>query len=515
MGALLIAGDLHLADGKDGAAREAITEAEELAQGFGTELERAEASRRRAQLTLAEGDTDAAIEALEVAVATIETLRASSPSQEERARFLATRRSIYEDLAWVHLAERRDPETAFGLLERSRGRALLDSLESGALVTRGGAGSVDVILPGVGEPEPLSRVVAALEPGTILIHYTVTSRWLATLVLDSEGLSGWSVKEVDERELDRLVRIFGGDTTASFPLTEGWTELYSDAQRNLSYMLLEPVGQLLADARTTVIVPDGILFALPWAALRGGGRSRYLGESHELVLEPSASAFVRLRDRRSATSRGRALVVAKPNASGRPLAEAEIEARELKDWFVGSHVLIGEEANEPAVRRRIGSYDIVHFGTHARVDPVTPLQSSLLLTGARGALEESLLAPLDPEDGVLTGYEVLELPLRSGAMVTLAACETVGVIPQRGEGVVGLARAFLESGASTVIATLWPVEDRATRELMSRFYEELASGSTAAGALSKAQAAMARGSAGESRRYPYCWAGFVLIGDGR
>ena len=456
-GALLIAGELHLAEGRDGAAKRAYSEAEELAQGVGTELERAETSRRRAQLSLAEGDTNGAIEALEAAVSTIETLRVSSQSQEERARFLTTRRSIYEDLAWIHLEKRRDPEVAFGFSERSRARALLDSLEAGVLVSRGEAGDVDVVLPGVAEPEPLSRVVAAIEPGTILIHYTVTFRWLAVLVLDSQGLAGWSVKDIKEREVDRLVRIFGGDTTASFPLTEGWTELYSDAQRNLSYMLLEPAARHLVGARTAVIVPDGILFALPWAALRGGGRSRYFAESHELVIEPSASAFVRLRERGSATSRDRALVVANPNAFGRPLPETEIEARELSALFAGSHVLIGEEANEPAVRRRIGRYDIVHFATHARVDPVRPLQSSLLLMGERGALEDSLLAPLDPEDGVLTGYEVLELPLRSGALVTLAACETVGVTPQRGEGVVGLARAFLESGASTVVATLWPI----------------------------------------------------------
>ena len=514
-GALITAGDLHLEAGGQEAAGRAYTEAAEVVQDVGTELEVAETLRRRARLALAEGHTDRAIEALEAAVSRIETLRAGPGRREERARFLATRRSIYEDLAWVHLAERRDPEKAFEFLERLRARALLDSLEAGVSVIDGAAGGVDVVLSGVAEPEPLARVVAAIEPGAILIHYTVTSRWLAVLILNSEGLVSWSVKDMEERDLNRLVRIFGGDTTASFPLTEGWTELYSDAQRNLSYILLEPAGRHLVGARTAVIVPDGILFAVPWAALRGGGRSQYLGESHELVLEPSASAFVRLRERESRTSGGPALVIAKPDASQRPLPETEIEARELVELFVGSRVLMGEEASESAVRRQVGQYDIVHFATHARVDSVRPLQSSLLLTGARGALEESLLAPLDPEDGVLTGYEVLELPLRTGALVTLAACETVGVVSQRGEGVVGLARAFLESGASSVVATLWPVEDRATRELMGRFYRELASGSTAAGALSKAQTAMARGSAGESRRYPYYWAGFVLIGDGR
>jgi CHAT domain-containing protein len=92
----------------------------------------------------------------------------------------------------------------------------------------------------------------------------------------------------------------------------------------------------------------------------------------------------------------------------------------------------------------------------------------------------------------------------------------VGKGRRRGEGVVGLARAFFEAGAGTVVGSLWPVEDRATRELMVRFYEPIGKRSlTTAEALSRAQAAMAGGAAGEKRRHPYYWAGFMLIGDGR
>jgi CHAT domain-containing protein len=447
----------------------------------------------------------------------IESLRESSESEVERVRLLETRRSIYEDLAGIHLRQLDDPTAGFELLERSRSRALLDSFEGGAVLSAGEGGEVDVALPAAAEPAPLSRVAAAIEPGTILIHYTVTADWLAVLAIDAQGVRARSVRAMEEKDLNRLVRIFGGDATASFPLREGWTTLYSDAQRNLSLMLLEPVKHLLSDARTVLIVPDDILFAIPWGALRWGDWTHYLSETHEVVLEPSASAFVRLYERSSGTVRDRALVVANPRAPGaaRALPEAEIEAKELAGLLPGSRVLLGEEASEPAVRREMGRFPIIHFATHARVDPERPLQSSLLLAGERGALEESLLAPLAPEDGVLTGFEALELPLRSGALVTLAGCETVGVTPRRGEGVVGLARAFIESGASTVVATLWPVEDRATRELMTRFYRAMASGSSAARALSQAQAAMAQGDAGESRRYPYYWAGFVLIGDGR
>jgi CHAT domain-containing protein len=82
--------------------------------------------------------------------------------------------------------------------------------------------------------------------------------------------------------------------------------------------------------------------------------------------------------------------------------------------------------------------------------------------------------------------------------------------------VVGPARGFFEAGAGTVVGSLWPVEDRATRRLMVRFYQQIAGGDrSTAEALSRAQAAIAGGEAGERRRHPYYWAGFILIGDGR
>jgi CHAT domain-containing protein len=134
-------------------------------------------------------------------------------------------------------------------------------------------------------------------------------------------------------------------------------------------------------------------------------------------------------------------------------------------------------------------------------------------------MEEARISPVNGSDGVLTGYEALTLDLHPGALVTLAACETVGGKQRRGEGVVGLARAFFEAGAGTVVASLWSVEDIATRELMVRFYRKLSEQNrkswSTAGALAEAQSEMARGEAGPARSQPFYWAGFVLIGDGR
>ena len=525
-GALLTTGDLNISARRLTAAREAFEEASRLAEQRGRSLDRAETSQREAKLFLAEGDITRAASALESAVDVIEAIRASAASHEERVRFLETRRAIYEDLAGVHF-RLEDPETAFVFLERARSRALLDSLEGGVSLVADETGALEVLLGDAAEPEPLSRLVASLAPGTLVLHYTVTSDWFAVLAIDSTGLRAFRVRGLAEDELSRLALLFGGDATASFALQEGWTQLYSDAQRSLSLLLLAPVGHLLPEASTLLIVPDDVLFSLPWGALRWGDWTRYLSETHALAVQPSASAYVRLRSRSSrSVARERALVVANPAMPVMPamddarrslpaLPEAELEARELARLMPGSRVLLGSEASETAVRSEMGQYPIVHFATHARVDTERPAQSSLLLAGQKGALEDSVLSPLAPEDDVLSGLEVLDIPLLPGALVTLAACETVRGPQRRGEGVVGLARAFLQSGASTVVATLWPVEDRAARELMVRFYEELASGTSAAAALSRAQTEIAQGRAGQTRRYPYFWAGFVLIGDDR
>jgi CHAT domain-containing protein len=519
-GALLTASDLNLSVGRHAAAREAIEEASRIAGQRGRALDRAETWQREARLFLAERDTARAVEALESSVNVIETVRANAASHEERVRFLETRRAVYEELAGVHF-QLSDPERAFELLEHSRSRALLDSLQGGVSLAADENGAMEVLLDEAAEPEPMSRLSASLEPGTLVLHYTVTPDWLAVLAIDSKGLRAWRVRDLAEDELSRLALLFGGDATASFALQEGWTQLYSDAQRSLSLLLLAPVAHLLPDASTLIIVPDDVLFSLPWGALRWGDWTRYLSETHAIAVQPSASAYVRLRSRPSrGSARERALVVANPafNALGASLPalpEAEVEARELARLMPGSHVLLGPEASETAVRREMGQYPIVHFATHGRVDTERPGQSSILLAGEKGILEESALSPLAPEDGVLSGLEVLEISLQPGALITLAACETVRGPQRRGEGVVGLARAFLQSGAGTVVATLWPVEDRATRELMVRFYEELGTGRSAAASLSRAQAAIAQGGAGETRRYPYFWAGFVLIGDDR
>ena len=142
---------------------------------------------------------------------------------------------------------------------------------------------------------------------------------------------------------------------------------------------------------------------------------------------------------------------------------------------------------------RLAGYRLVHFATHGILDADHPELSGLLLS-----------------DGFLRAHEIYRLSLPAD-LVVLSACRTALGREMRGEGLVGLTRGFLHAGARGVLVSLWEVEDRATAELMRRFYRGmLKEGRPPAEALRHAQAALRREPGWEA---PYFWAGFVLQGD--
>ncbi len=160
------------------------------------------------------------------------------------------------------------------------------------------------------------------------------------------------------------------------------------------------------------------------------------------------------------------------------------------------------------VGRDLRGYRIVHIATHGLLNPNHPELSGLLL---------SLVGNPPEQDGFLRTQEVFNLKLGS-PLVMLSACKTgLGKI-QKGEGLVGLTRAFMYAGAQTVGVSLWPVDDVSTAMLMVEFYnrilfpktEAAKTAPTIAGAMRGAQLKLI-----DERRYspPFFWAPFVLVGD--
>jgi CHAT domain-containing protein len=145
---------------------------------------------------------------------------------------------------------------------------------------------------------------------------------------------------------------------------------------------------------------------------------------------------------------------------------------------------------------------VIHFATHGFLDSEAPELSGLVLSLLDGQGH--------PRDGFLRLRDVYNLDL-SADLVVLSGCRTALGKDVRGEGLLGLTRGFLYAGASRVMASLWPVRDRATPELMRRFYHALLHDRLPpAAALRAAQLSLRR----EPRwRDPYSWAPFVVQGD--
>jgi CHAT domain-containing protein len=153
------------------------------------------------------------------------------------------------------------------------------------------------------------------------------------------------------------------------------------------------------------------------------------------------------------------------------------------------------------VRRRNGSTERQLERRSIRIESPL-LRSGLALAGANEHKED--------DNGILTALEVTGLNLWGTKLVVLSACDTgVGEV-KNGDGVHGLRRTLVLAGAETQVMSLWPVADRATRELMVSYYRKLQEGQERGEALRKVQLEMLKR---VNRRHPYYWASFIQSGE--
>lgn len=299
---------------------------------------------------------------------------------------------------------------------------------------------------------------------------------------------------------------------------------FDEAARALAAAVLTPVWPAIRSSTRAVIVADGLLQAVPFAALPVPGSSRPLVSHMAVAFWPSASVGGALIDRarsRAAPSR-RVAVFADPvftradarmgerRATGDDVAAAPprlhfsgTEARAIASAAPGrARVWSGFEATrEQVFSADLASFGIVHFATHAWLDDERPQLSAIELSrvDARGRAL----------DGSVRLLDVPNLALNS-RLVVLSGCRTALGRPVVGEGMIGFAREFLNAGATAILASLWDVDDRATAALMSHFYDALLlARASPAAALRTAQTRMRR----DPRwQHPADWAGWVLIG---
>ena len=280
-------------------------------------------------------------------------------------------------------------------------------------------------------------------------------------------------------------------------------------------MIIAPVADFLEEPSRSelIIIPDRALYKVPFAALMDE-RGNYLSEAYRIRIVPSLTTLGIIQNSPADYhSRTGALIVGEPDVrnvyyKGRlgvlsrlPFAREEAE---MIGKLIGAEPLLGKQATKEAVLQNIGSVSLIHFAAHGDAE-----RGEIAL-----APQTSALAPQSPTDGkpseedyLLTMADISRVQLRA-KLVVLSCCHSAqGQV--RAEGVVGIARAFLGSGARSVLVSLWALPDEATKELMGRFYEHLVRGESASECLHQAMKWMRNNGYSDFRD----WAPFILIGD--
>jgi CHAT domain-containing protein/tetratricopeptide (TPR) repeat protein len=506
-----------------------------------------------------EGVADAALDQLHAAIRDIERVSGTLPLEERRAAFLADKWDVYRQLALAELA-RGHTDSSFEASERLRARQLLDLLARGrvgadtsdtlaareqdlrhhitvltqALETPGSATGLRGPLPpdtstgAVREalaraqdayaevlrevreqrPEYASLVTGAIAPvrevqqrlsgDEALLEYLVGDSTSAVFVVTRDTVAAIELG-VTRHDLATLVDFSRGVLVRPTGDTEA--RVWRAPLRRLYRYLIEPVESagLLQGKRSLVIVPQAELHYAPFAALLGPpGPTPYLVERYRISYAPSASVWARLQDPAPGLPDG--VLALAPRVDALPGSAAEVAA--IGRLF-GAHarVLVGAQATRRALWDVADRQGIIHFATYGVLNKDNPLFSFLELT------------PQGADDGRLEVHDVYGLRLHA-RLVVLSACQTglgAGALADvpAGDDWVGLVEAFLFAGASHVVATLWPVQDRATADLMTRFYAAIKAGEQEPQALAEAQRAMLRNPA---TAQPFYWAGFTLSG---
>ena len=541
--------------------------------------------KQRGQLRDAADELRRAVDALELQVGMAGGLG------EDRAGYRARRSTYYADLVDV-LLELGDAPEAFHVLERSRARGFLEMMAAHDLaatepvpsaleaerrrlaaqydhvqrrLARHDAGSASAKVAALhdelrelrrrhGElveeirresggslrdPQPLDLAATreALEPGTLLLSYAVGDERTHVFAVSREDGLTVETLSVGRNALQRDVELFRRLIQQAAPASPRAAQL-ATVGRRLHRRLLARVEPRIERCRRVLIVPDGPLHVLPFAALvhERKGAPRYLVEWKPVWITLSATVYGELRQRRSretvpddtdeaptllafgdpvlprsgvrdddTADRQRSLLHEVTEL--RPLPAARDEVDRIATLFPGrAEVLVGARATEDRVKR-LAHVRYLHFATHAVLDDASPMDTALVLAAPASADER--------ENGLLQAWEVEQLRLNVD-LVVLSACDSGLGRELRGEGLWGLTRAFQHAGARSVVASLWRVSDQATSALMVRFYDHLRAGRAKDEALRAAQIDLIEGRvARRNVSMPYHWAAFQLYGDER
>jgi CHAT domain-containing protein len=384
-----------------------------------------------------------------------------------------------------------------------------------------------------------------LDKDTVLLEYelgseksflwAVTSSSIASFELPPRAEIESAARRVYELLTARNLSVRGETPATRAARVQQSDRTYYTAAARVSDLVLGPAAAEIQGKRL-LIVAEGVLQYLPFAALPEPGKQQPLIVEHEVITAPSASVLALLRQETASRapaektlfvvadpvySANDARVTQQPSAAvsgkergGDDSAErflrlrfSRTEAEQIVSLIPADRIVkaVDFDASRDAVLKAdLARFRILHFATHSVIDDERPELSGIVLSlvnrnGRR-------------QDGLLRLYDVYNLRLNAD-LVVLSACRTALGPEIKGEGLIGLTRGFFYAGAPRVLASLWTIDDRTTAAFMKPFYEAmLVQHERPAAALRSAQIAMWKTKGWDA---PYYWAAFTMQGEWR
>jgi CHAT domain-containing protein len=473
---------------------------------------------------------------LDLAFRTVERMRSrllideldvagAHPTHDADHPVVRRRAEVLEEIA--RLQKRlADPSLASG--ERAADLESLERLEMDEAALRAEMARIDPAFATLRAPRlpGLEEVRSRLGPDQVILSYQLAPSASRSRRLFFRQGGSWVIRITrqeasafplpDKKLLDDRVAIFLG-------LCRRRDGSEADtAARLFDDLLREPLRGVDPSVRELILVPDGSLHHLPFAALRPGPGERPVGVTYEITRVPSVRLWARWLDAEGERPPPRGLdsVLAfadpvldgdtgdDPSRWSNPWSEglrlgslprARSEARRLVRAAGGRGLVVsGTDASEGRLKATdLDPYRVVHLAAHAVVDYEHPERSAVVLASGGQS-----------EDGFLQPREIVDLDL-ADRVVIVSACRSASGTVLSGEGVLGLSRAFFQAGARAVVGNLWTMRDDESEALVAELSHRLAEGRTLSGALTEARAK--RFEAGAPAE---AWAGLVVLGDG-
>jgi CHAT domain-containing protein len=439
----------------------------------------------RARAQLAAGLDHSAEEELQKGIQLLEQSRVSLHEVSVQLSFFDQVLPFFEDMVRLQVAKRHDPERALAFVERGHARQLVDSLSQAA-----------------SDPFDPASLRRRLPVGLALVYYLSLDDRVYMWSLSHEGIH-FIERPLSSMELSRLVAANQAAILRRAPL-----EVVRRTAARLHDELVHPFIPFIGSARALVFIPDGVLQSVAFAALWNPDSGRYLVEDHMVGVAPSGTVFVEASDRAARFKNGSgALVVGNPLVDRRlgldlpDLPGAEAEAVEIARLYPTADLLTGKRATIAAFLANAKGRSVVHYAGHATASNDAPSAARLLFApdaqaGDSGSLS---LQKLDRRDFADTN------------VVVLAACRTAAGPVSRVEGALSLGRPFLAARVTSVVASLWDVDDALSHRFFVAFHQALAAEGDSLSALRKAQMNFIHGQE-PLLAHPESWAGFISLG---